>query len=125
MLEFTGIRQLFSQTGAVKCPFSTTMSQQRTTGMHALITTGLFRLCRHPLYLFTLLSLIITPTMSLDRLAFIIFTCSYDAVGVPIEEQKLVRFFGQSYIDYQQRVPAIIPFGIVLSKRQQTEKKQK
>jgi len=125
MLEFTGIRQLFSQTGAVNCPFSTTMSQQRTTGMHALITTGLFRLCRHPLYLFTLLALIITPTMSLDRLAFIIFTCSYDAVGVPIEEQKLVRIFGQSYIDYQQRVPSIIPFGIVSSKRQQTEKKQK
>jgi protein-S-isoprenylcysteine O-methyltransferase Ste14 len=114
-LEFYGIKQLFSETGAVSCPFSTTMSQQRTTGMHTLITTGLFRLCRHPIYLFTLLSLFITPTMSLDRLAFIVFTCFYAVVGVPIEEQKLVRFFGQSYADYQQRVSAIIPFGTFLS----------
>nr|ACD54688.1 putative S-isoprenylcysteine O-methyltransferase-like protein [Adineta vaga] len=124
--EFSGIKQLFSQTGTISCPFSTTtMSQQRTTGVHTLVTTGLFRFCRHPLYLFTLLPLIITPTMSLDRLAFIVFTCVYDAIGIPIEEKKLVRFFGQSYIDYQQCVPAIIPCWNNFVGRQQTKKKQK
>ena len=82
---------------------------ERTTGIHSLITSGLFRLCRHPLYLFTILGWLITPVMSLDRLAFIIYACLYLVVGVPIEERKLVKIFGQSYIDYQRRVPAIIP----------------
>jgi methanethiol S-methyltransferase len=82
---------------------------ERTTGVHSLITSGLFRLCRHPLYLFTLLAWLITPVMSLDRLAFITYASLYVVVGIPIEERKLVKIFGQSYVDYQRRVPAIIP----------------
>lgn len=29
---------------------------------------------------------------------------------IPVEEQQLMRFFGEAYTAYQQRVPCGIPF---------------
>jgi protein-S-isoprenylcysteine O-methyltransferase Ste14 len=60
----------------------------------------------------TILAFLITPVMSLDRLMIIIYTCLYALIGIPFEERKLIQIFGQDYIDYQQRVPAIFPFLI-------------
>ena len=109
--EFTGLKQLVSTIEKPTCPYATSMSsKERTTGTPTLVTSGLFRLCRHPLYLFTILAWTITPVMSLDRLAIIIYTCIYALIAIPIEERKLVHIFGQSYIDYQRRVPALVPF---------------
>jgi protein-S-isoprenylcysteine O-methyltransferase Ste14 len=105
--EFTGLQQLVSS----KCPYSSSVkSTERTTGNSFLVTTGMFRLCRHPLYLFVHLAWIITPVMSLDRLFIMIYSCLYMTIGIPIEERKLIRIFGQDYIDYQKYVPAIVPF---------------
>jgi len=112
--DFCGMKQIFSKFENFECPYS---SEKRTTGTQTLVTSGLFRFCRHPLYLFTLLAWIITPVMSLDRLAFIIYTCLYASIGIRFEERKLIQIFGQAYIDYQQRVPAIIPFPISKTKQ--------
>jgi protein-S-isoprenylcysteine O-methyltransferase Ste14 len=101
------MKQIFESRG---CPYS--FPEKRTTGSQALVISGLFRLCRHPMYFFTLLGLIITPVMSLDRLMIIIYTCLYAMIGIPFEERKLVQIFGQDYIDYQKHVPAIFPFLI-------------
>ena len=54
--------------------------------------------------------------MSLDRLAIIIYICLYVIVGTPIEERKLIKIFGQPYVDYQRRVPTIIPFSMFKTK---------
>jgi steroid 5-alpha reductase family enzyme len=116
--EFCGVNQLFKNIESGGCPYSSTVkSDGRTIGTPALVTSGLFRLCRHPLYFFTLLAWIITPVMSLDRLAVIIYTCLYASIGIPLEERKLVQIFGQPYVDYQQRVPSIIPFSMSKTKQ--------
>jgi protein-S-isoprenylcysteine O-methyltransferase Ste14 len=105
--EFFGIQQLISS----KCPYSSSgKSTERITGNQFLITTGIFQLCRHPLYLFMLLSWTITPVMSLDRFFITVYACLYLAIGIPIEERKLIQIFGHSYINYQKSVPMIIPF---------------
>ncbi len=111
--EFCGVKQIFDSLNSIGCPYSSSgQSEKRTTGFPTLVTSGLFRLCRHPLYLTTILAFGITPVMSLDRLIFIIYTCLYALIGIPFEERKLIKIFGQAYIDYQQQVPAIIPFSI-------------
>ena len=92
-------------------------TESRTTGFPKLVTSGLFRLCRHPLYLFTLLALSITPVMSLDRLMIIVYTYLYASIGIPIEERKLIDIFGQDYVDYQKRVPAVVPSFIQKTKQ--------
>ena len=109
--EFVGLKQIFGEDEPIGCPYSSSVqSNNRTTGNPILITNGLFRLCRHPIYLFTFLAWIITPVMSLDRLIIAIYMCVYAAIGVPIEERKLIQIFGQDYIHYQQRTPMIVPF---------------
>jgi protein-S-isoprenylcysteine O-methyltransferase Ste14 len=117
-VEFCGVKQIFDKLESSGCPYSSSITpEKRTTGTPTLITSGLFRLCRHPLYLFTILAWTITPVMSLDRLAFIIYTCAYALIGIHFEERKLVQIFGRAYVDYQQRVPAILPFPILKTKQ--------
>ncbi|CAF0906427.1 unnamed protein product [Didymodactylos carnosus] len=110
IFEFLGIKQLLysSNLTSTKCPLSMT-NVQRTTGSSQLITTGLFQLCRHPLYLFTFLAIIVSPTVSFDRLLFVIYLCVYVSIGIPIEEKKLIMIFGEAYVEYRKTIPAIIP----------------
>ncbi|MEK7691414.1 MAG: hypothetical protein AAB425_10390, partial [Bdellovibrionota bacterium] len=74
----------------------------------ALSTTGVYGLVRHPIYFFTLLSVFVTPFMSLDRLALGIFAILYLLIGVPIEERKLIQIHGSAYSNYRKTVPGWI-----------------
>lgn len=58
----------------------------------------------------TLLAWIITPAMSFDHLMMIIYTCLYMSIAIRYEERKLVKLFGNNYVQYQKHVPAIVPF---------------
>lgn len=92
LLSFTGLRQLFEE--EKKGP---------------LITGGLYRLVRHPLYTFSLLILWLSPTMSLN--SFIVYSAltMYILVGIFFEERKLLREFGQEYARYRSMTPMLIP----------------
>lgn len=76
-----------------------------------LYTGGLHRFVRHPLYFGTFLFLIglslYWPLLKNISVAAILIL--YTLVGTILEEKKLLRQFGQSYKDYQQNVPMIIP----------------
>ena len=37
-------------------------------------------------------------------------TTIYVFIGIRIEEGKLIKEYGQDYVDYQQKVPMLIPF---------------
>lgn len=92
LLSFAGLRQLFEE--EKKGP---------------LITGGLYRLVRHPLYTFSLLILWLSPTMSLN--SFIVYSAltMYILVGIFFEERKLLREFGQEYARYRSTTPMLIP----------------
>ncbi|CAF2111812.1 unnamed protein product [Rotaria magnacalcarata] len=110
LFEFGGLKQIFSRIESAGCPYSLSAnSETRTTGTANLVTSGLFRYCRHPLYFVTILAWVLTPVMSLDHFVLVIYTCLYVLIGIPFEERKLVQIFGPAYVDYQQRVPAIMP----------------
>jgi methanethiol S-methyltransferase len=71
---------------------------------------GVYALVRHPLYFFSLLALWFTPTLHAASLGLNIGATLYFALGSILEERKLVKQFGESYIVYQRRVPWMIPF---------------
>lgn len=91
-LSFLGLRQLFSD---------------EKNG--ELVTHGLYRFMRHPLYTFGLLILWLSPNMTLNSLVAYISLTIYILVGAYFEERKLVREFGQAYIDYKISTPMLIP----------------
>ncbi len=74
-----------------------------------LNTGGLFRYCRHPLYTAATLYLLAQPTMSLGRLAYTINIILYFWIGSYFEEKRLIRIFGDAYVEYRRRVPRFIP----------------
>jgi methanethiol S-methyltransferase len=80
----------------------------------ALQTDGLYRFVRHPLYLGTFLFIwalfLFHPTVS--NLMVCLIITGYTLIGMRLEERKLVREFGQAYVDYQRRVPAILPIRV-------------
>ena len=95
-LSFIGLRQLLDE----KEPPS------------LLVTHGLYRWVRHPLYVAGLLFIWLTPVMSINSLIVIISSTIYIIVGALFEERKLGREYGAAYAEYKATTPMLIP-GLV------------
>lgn len=76
-----------------------------------LIKSGLYGRVRHPLYLGTILVLIslliLYPYPS--TYIFVLISFLYLPFGIYWEERKLLDIFGESYRQYMQEVPQLIP----------------
>jgi len=75
-----------------------------------LQTGGFYGLVRHPLYLFSLLTLWPTPIMTDSFLGFVVGATFYFLVGSMLEERRLAAEFGEDYRRYRRRVPWILPW---------------
>ncbi len=98
-LSFVGLRQLF---------------EKEKTG--ALVTRGLYRVVRHPLYTFGLLFIWLSPTVSQNSLTVYTGATIYTMVGAIFEERKLLRDFGEAYAEYKRKTPMLIP-GLGIGKK--------
>lgn len=74
-----------------------------------LQTGGIYAITRHPLYLFSLLTIWPMPRMSDIYLGFALAATLYFIVGSLYEERRMVNYFGQEYLDYRARVPWMLP----------------
>jgi len=74
-----------------------------------LVINGFYRYVRHPLYLFSILFLWLSPVMTLNRLVVYGLATLYFYVGSLHEEGRLERTFGRAYRDYRQTVPRLFP----------------
>lgn len=83
--------------------------ERESTDPAVFTTNGVYRYVRHPLYTAGLLFIWLTPVMTTSVLALNLGISLYLYIGSLFEERRLVREFGQAYIDYRQRVPRLIP----------------
>ena len=82
----------------------------------SLVTSGFYKLVRHPIYTFSLFFLWLNPSMTVNSLVFYIGATLYFLIGAYFEERKLLREFGSVYAEYKAVTPMLIP-GLVISKR--------
>ncbi len=75
-----------------------------------LATGGIYRLVRHPLYLFSVIALWASPVMTESALAFTLGATIYFVVGSILEERKMALAFGEDWSAYRDAVPWLIPF---------------
>lgn len=92
LLSFVGLRQIFAE---------------ETKG--PLMTGGLYRFVRHPLYTFSLLILWLSPAMTLNSFIVYFALTVYILIGIVFEERKLLREFGEEYAGYRSVTPMLIP----------------
>lgn len=74
-----------------------------------LVTGGLYRWVRHPLYTCSLLFLWLAPVMTWNLLALNLGVTAYLWIGGIFEERKLAAQYGAEYEEYRKRTPRIIP----------------
>jgi protein-S-isoprenylcysteine O-methyltransferase Ste14 len=98
--SFAGIRQLHTLL----------KNQTKVQSEEPLVTKGLYRITRHPLYLFSLLVVWFVPVMSSSWLSFSIGVSLYFFIGSYFEEKKMIRQYGEVYKNYRKSVPWLIPF---------------
>jgi protein-S-isoprenylcysteine O-methyltransferase Ste14 len=92
VLSFVGLRQLIEE-------------EKKSD----LVINGLYRFVRHPLYTFSLGVLWLSPSMTLNSFIVYIALTIYILIGIIFEERKLLREFGQEYIDYKSITPMLLP----------------
>ena len=73
---------------------------------------GLMKLTRHPIYVGTLLILIgyflFSPTTT--SLIILLVSTLYIFIGIRLEETRLIKEFGEEYLEYKKEVPMLVPF---------------
>ena len=79
------------------------------TGTGSLQASGFYRYTRHPVYLFSLILIWLTPVMTVNVATANLLATLYVYVGIFFEERKLLAEFGEAYAAYQQRVPRLLP----------------
>lgn len=99
LLRFAGLAQVIAYFRGESLPLPPEKLQ----------TGGLYRLVRHPLYFFSLLSIWFISPMTDTMLVFNIAATLYFVFGSLIEERRMLRYFGDEYRDYQARVAWLIP----------------
>lgn len=101
------ILKYFGKLSGLKTVFRNPVNSGNT-----LIVSGMHQYVRHPLYLGTFLAIwglfLIIPVLSLLLSNFII--TGYTLIAIRFEETKLISEFGDAYVQYRKRVPAILPY---------------
>lgn len=92
-LDFAGLRQLVNKTNSPP-----------------LVTAGMYRWVRHPLYTGSMLFLWLIPELSVNFFALNVAVTLYFIIGAFFEERKMERYFGKAYQDYKARTPMFLPW---------------
>ncbi len=92
--RFLGIRQLLFPKGS---------------GAARLQVSGFYRWVRHPLYAAGLTLIWLSPVMTTSSLVLNLGFTFYIVIGSRFEERQLATEFGEPYLEYRRKVPALIP----------------
>lgn len=74
-----------------------------------LVTTGVYGIVRHPLYVAGLIIFTFSPIITVNGLTITVLADLYFIFGMFIEERRFVRIFGDQYREYMKQVPRMVP----------------
>lgn len=87
--------------------------QETKKATHVLVTTGLYGSLRHPSYFgfyWWVLGIQLAMGNVLCFLTYVVVLYRYYSNRIPYEESFLLKFFGDEYVDYRNKVGTKIPF---------------
>lgn len=98
--ELFGLRQTFDP------------MQDKTVPVTTFRVSGFYQFVRHPIQTGLLIGVWAVPTSTTSHLVFAAGISAYIFIGLYFEEKDLIAEFGQTYLDYMDRVKRVIPFII-------------
>jgi len=86
--------------------------KQKTYSHPGFKVTFFYKFVRHPLYVGWILFFWGAPRMTTGHLLLAVGMTAYMLIAIRYEERDLVRFLGDEYVQYREKVPMLIPkFG--------------
>ena len=83
-----------------------------------LVTEGIYRCCRHPLYAAWVVFIVPGIVLLADSwIGLTIPLVMYVLLHILVKKEEiyLEERFGEEYVEYKKRVPAVLPIGWILS----------
>lgn len=74
-----------------------------------LVTTGVYGIVRHPLYVAGIIIFTFSPNITVNGLTITVLADLYFIFGMFIEERRFLNIFGEQYREYRKKVPMMIP----------------
>lgn len=87
--------------------------QMARSESHVLVTAGIYSIVRHPSYFGFFYWGLGTQLVMGNVVCFFAYAAvlwMFFSNRVRVEEEKLVEFFGERYVEYRKRVPTLMPF---------------
>ena len=81
-------------------------------GTKVFSTPLFYRLVRHPIQTGVVIAMLATPDMSATRAILALGMLVYVAIGLYFEERDLVAEFGETYENYRNDVPGVLPIKL-------------
>ena len=102
--EFLGVRQVwrYATRGEVAGNLEGLTEKE-------LVTTGVYGIVRHPMYLAGIIIFTLEPNITRNGLTVTLLADCYFLFGAFIEERRFLRIFGDQYREYMNRVPRLVP----------------
>jgi protein-S-isoprenylcysteine O-methyltransferase Ste14 len=102
--EFLGFRQVWRYLARKEVSGSLEGLTQKE-----LVTTGVYGIVRHPLYVAGIIIFTFSPHITVNGLTITVLADLYFLFGMVIEERRFVRIFGEQYREYMKKVPRMVP----------------
>lgn len=83
--------------------------KQRTYTHPGFKVTFFYKFVRHPLYVGWIMFFWGAPRMTTGHLLLAVGMTAYMLIAIRYEERDLVRFLGDDYVSYREKVPMLIP----------------
>jgi protein-S-isoprenylcysteine O-methyltransferase Ste14 len=108
-LAITGYTIMFTAVATLRRYYSSSLVIRED---HQLITHGIYRICRHPIYFGVLLVAIGLPLLIGSLLGMLIMFCLVPVVlnRIRLEERLLIEQFGDAYRTYSETTRKLIPY---------------
>jgi steroid 5-alpha reductase family enzyme len=102
--EFMGFRQVWRYLARNEVAGSIEGLAQKE-----LVTTGVYGIVRHPLYVAGIIIFTFSPHITVNGLTITVLADLYFLFGMFIEERRFLRIFGEQYREYMKKVPRMVP----------------